>query len=438
MTIAYDHWDRLFDADTLRSPERLTSFIHHDLREVTFTPNKNLTAVRPVVLDPTIRQDLVTAARRLVTLVARVCWARTADPVELARLTGQGVPQMPFINAAGSTHEVQYAAIMARPDALLRNGKPIFMESNIGSAPGCVITSHFLLRAYQQLFGLKRDLAPQDHFAEPFAGRAALYRDIAERLGREPAAAVLGSFEDMVSRRHLEAEVHYLRDHGIDSELVHPEDFRDGRIRFPVALKHLLPKEWARMGIDVNGVIRAHRDTVFLSPDSAQSLSSKIVFAWMSEGAPVMTEEDREFVREHIPWTRLLEPVEVEFEGAQANLVELVSANQDEFVLKPLNSFSGDGVLVGRTTEAQRWRAAVAAVAITRDHIVQRYVLADPLEMDFFDRTTGELVRHRVDYVLGPYVIDGVGAGCSLRHVPKTGPAGVVNHALGASLNVVY
>jgi hypothetical protein len=127
---------------------------------------------------------------------------------------------------------------------------------------------------------------------------------------------------------------------------------------------------------------------------------------------------------------------EVEFEGRSWNLRELAMERRADFVLKPLTSHGGKGVVLGRDTEPGAWRRAIDKALKLRDHVVQQYVKADEFEMDFFDRKTGQHRCLDVAYVLGCYMVDGTNAGRTIRHVPGNAP-GVVNFELDASFNIV-
>lgn len=438
-----DHWDDVPSAVELASdadfPRRCAEYIRHKVRGLPFSTDESLVPIRPVILPAPARTALNSAARYLADLIHRVCWSLTDDPATLARLVGLHPDQVPLLGLGGAQYEIDYSGCNARPDAMLVDGQPVFLECNFGAANSSPVTSHYLLAAYRELYGLQPCRGPAE-VAEPFEGRAALYQRICTELDRPHSVAIVGTMRepDIDDIRYFEAEARYLRTQGFDSAFVEPDFFDQhdpGAPRYSVALKHLVPGEWHRAGMSFDGMGRAHASTVFVVPDSGLALSSKLIFAWLSAESVPLSAADRDFVHRHIPWSRRVEPGQVLYEDRPWNLVDLATRRQGEFVLKPLNSCGGRGVLLGRHADSGEWRSRLQRAAHLRDHVLQRYVEADRLSMDFFDDKAGKVSRVAVSYVLGPYTVDGISAGCSIRHIPG-GSSQVVNHAGGAALNI--
>ncbi|MET8249341.1 hypothetical protein ABZV31_36200 [Streptomyces sp. NPDC005202] len=205
-----------------------------------------------------------------------------------------------------------------------------------------------------------------------------------------------------------------------------------------IVLQHFLPEEWRALGFDIpwSDLCRAHRTMAWIVPDSGLSLSSKLVFGWLSEHCDRLDPEDASFVRQYIPWTRVLDGTPLDFQGRTAAPVEVLTEFQASLVLKPATSCAGQGVLVGRATPEAVWADAVAHVGSAGTYVVQEYVQADELVMDFYDASAKSVVRTPVSYVLGPYVVDDVSAGCSIRHAASS-VSGVVNHSQEAGINLV-
>ena len=425
------------DADL---PRRAADHLCRELEGLPFKADSPLTPIRPVVLSAPVRTALSAATRYLVDLVRRVCWSLTDDPADLARRTGLGPNQIALLGAGGTEREIRFSSCNVRSDAILRNGIPVFLECNFGAANGFPVLAPRLLAAYRQAYGLQPRPAPGE-VSEPFESRLRLYRRICDESGLPHSVVIIGTMRDsdVEDIRYFEAEALYMRAHGFDSDFVEPKFFdspsRGGR-RYSVALKHFLPEGLLAQGVSLDGIARAHTDTMFMVSDSGLSLSSKLVFAWLSAESVPLSDADRDFVRRHIPWTRLAAPGEVGYEGRQWDLVELADRRRTEFVLKPLNSCGGQGVLIGSDADPGEWRSRLEHAALRRDYVLQQYVESDPLSMDFFDARTGELRRMAVAYVLGPYVVDDIYSGCSLRHVAGGGPR-VVNHLQGASFNII-
>ncbi|MDH6578177.1 hypothetical protein [Kitasatospora sp. MAP5-34] len=420
------------------------ALINDRLEGLRFSSADSLTALRPAVLEPGLREDVSAAARRLVEVIQRYCWNLTDYPRELARLCGMTPHQQPFLGALAPRMERDLAGCNARPDALIRNGVPVFIEANFGAANSSPITTNALLPVYEELYGVVPTVSAME-LREPFAARAELYSRICKDYGFDRRILIVGTVAEpeISSPRYFQCEADYMSRCGFESEYVELDFFssprgRQASSRGAVAQKHFLPEELKSLGLHAPwaDLRRAHENMAWIVPDSGLSLSSKVVFAWLSKNSALLDADDAEFIEKHIPWTRFLDGGEIDFGGRVADPVELLIDFQEDMVLKPTTSFAGQGVLVGAATRAEVWREAVRGAARSGTHIVQELVRPDELVMDFYDASTKGVLRSSVSYVLGPYVVDGISAGCSVRHTVAA-DSGVVNHIRGASINIV-
>ena len=102
-----------------------------------------------------------------------------------------------------------------------------------------------------------------------------------------------------------------------------------------------------------------------------QSLPCKMVhkkasFAVASDerNAYLFNETEREAIRQHIPWTRVVEErMTFDVHGSQIDLLPWASGNKEHLVLKPNDEYGGKGVLIGWETEQQVWNDALQAAS---------------------------------------------------------------------------
>jgi len=121
---------------------------------------------------------------------------------------------------------------------------------------------------------------------------------------------------------------------------------------------------------------------------------------------------ERALIDAHVPWTRMMWPGKVQFEGRMRDIRELALEERERMVLKPSEGFEGRGVLLGAETAPQVWEAEVNR-RLGGDHVLQERVNAPLRRM---------LVPHgrRVEEVsrwmhLGEFFIDGQLAGFLAR-----------------------
>ncbi|GAA3386908.1 hypothetical protein GCM10017752_00770 [Streptomyces roseoviridis] len=436
-----DTWDELAHPDDLArvrdGSADVAGRIRHALRGLPFTPDERLTPVQPVALAEGVRRRMEDAAVRLVRLIERVCWSLSEDPAVLRDLVGLTPAQVPLLGAGGAAAERSRAGMLARPDVVVENGRPRFLECNFGTADIGPVVARHLTSAYGALYRTAAERLARPGAHQPYAGRAALFRRLCEERGLPPKVAVVGTMreENVGDSRYFETEARYLRDHGFTSEFFEPEELQAAGSHWPVVVNHFIAAEWRRMGIPLDGMRRLHRQSVIVAPDAGMLLSSKLVLAWLSAGRFELSAAEAALVAECVPWTRSLDKGTVVYDGREESLPELAIRRREDLVLKPVGAFGGRDVVLGRSADPAEWRARIESAVAEGTHIVQELVRPDPLTVAFHDAAAGRLVRHPVSYVLGPYVVDGTPSGYMVRHAPSEVPS-VVNFARGASFNL--
>ena len=82
---------------------------------------------------------------------------------------------------------------------------------------------------------------------------------------------------------------------------------------------------------------------------------------------PALSADEREIVRRHIPWTALVEDGLVSRGGTTVDLLPLLRAHRDQFVIKPNDEYGGTGVTLGWETSESAWDTAIARAVAERD-----------------------------------------------------------------------
>ena len=84
----------------------------------------------------------------------------------------------------------------------------------------------------------------------------------------------------------------------------------------------------------------------------------------------------RQAVQEHVPWTRVVRDERTQNgQGESIELLRWAGENRHQLVLKPTDSYGGDGVVLGWEVDLQTWTAALTQAAATpASHIVQARV----------------------------------------------------------------
>ena len=91
--------------------------------------------------------------------------------------------------------------------------------------------------------------------------------------------------------------------------------------------------------------------------------------------AKLFTDEEREVISRHVPWTRVLADVRTTVEGRDVELLDLVRRDRETFVIKPSDEYGGTGVTLGWETPPAEWEAAIQqALAPGGSWIAQRRI----------------------------------------------------------------
>jgi hypothetical protein len=118
--------------------------------------------------------------------------------------------------------------------------------------------------------------------------------------------------------------------------------------------------------------------------------------------------EERSIIRAHVPWTRVLEDIATEKNGARSGLLDLVRAKRDQFVLKPNDEYGGKGVLLGWEMSISQWDEALTSALKDRrgTWIVQERI---PVRREIFPQfdTDGNVAMRDVLVDFAPYLFRG-------------------------------
>lgn len=183
----------------------------------------------------------------------------------------------------------------------------------------------------------------------------------------------------------------FFRQHGLQAIICAPEDLRYAAGTLyasgePVDLvyKRVLTSEFLqRIGAHAleHPLVQAYRDRKICLANNfrAKLLHKKAIFAVLSDEAVTedagVPSELRTLLRQHIPWTRVIEPTRTIYDGREIDLIPFILAERDRLVLKPNDEYGGAGITIGWETTAEDWEQAVQAaqqqpfVAQERVHI---------------------------------------------------------------------
>ena len=155
----------------------------------------------------------------------------------------------------------------------------------------------------------------------------------------------------------------------------------------------------------------------------------KAFFAVLTDerNAPLFSAADREAIRAHVPWTRIVADEDTSKDGARAPLLALAERNRATLVLKPNDEYGGTGVKLGWETSDADWTAALnGALADPKGTwVVQERIPVRREVFPMFD-AVGDVTMRDMLVDVAPYLFRGRMTGY-LTRLSSTGLANVTS-----------
>lgn len=190
--------------------------------------------------------------------------------------------------------------------------------------------------------------------------------------------------------------------------------YRDGKLyvqdfRIDCIYRRVVTSEAIERAASIKNFIDAYLngDVCTVGPFRSQIAHNKIIFALLHDQkkTPFLTEDERRFVKEHIPFTTV-------FDVHNPELLNYTMENKDHLVLKPMDKYASRGVRVGRDYSAGEWRNIMLDEA-REEYLLQEFCRVPKLPMAFFSEETVEFIKS--NYIIGLYMYDGIFQGIYTR-----------------------
>jgi uncharacterized circularly permuted ATP-grasp superfamily protein len=391
--------------------------------------------LRPFFLDAADEVRVTRVAETLWTLGERV--ARVA--LETHDILGQLALSEEEIRLARIDPGYLTASTAARADAFILPDSLQFAEYN-GESPAGAGYSEGLAELFAAL-----PLA--DRFREQFGVRIyhpvrALLQALVDSF-REWGGTTTAPRTAIVDWREVPtfSEFEILRDAftqaGVPTIVCDPRDlaFEGGRLRcgehaIDLVYRRVLINDMIARPAECRALVDAYEQRAVCVANTLRCKipHKKAFFAVLTDDrhSHLFTATERDVIRQHIPWTALVEDGRVSRDGRRIDLVSYLRANRDRFVIKPNDEYGGTGVTLGWEASESQWDETIArAIAerargwVAQERIAVRreaFPICDP---------SGVVMRDMlVDFA--PYIFRGKLAGF-LTRLSATGLANVTS-----------
>ena len=298
-------------------------------------------------------------------------------------------------------------------------------ESPAGMAYGDVMAELFMRLPLMERFSREFHMEPIMARQGALEALLNVYYEWRGNRSQLPSIAIVDWYGvPTTSEFQLFAE--YFGRHGITGVICTPEqlDYRNGQMYAdgqPVDFiyKRVLSTELVgKYGLD-HPIVHALRDGAICmaNPFTCKVLHKKASFAAVSDerNAHLFTAEELHGIRQHIPWTRVVEErFTYDVAGNTIDLLPWIAHNKDHLVIKPNDEYGGAGVIIGWEVSDDTWQAAITR-SLSEPAIVQERVEIAYEGFPFVDASDNIYIGRRlVD--CDPFLFDGdhVG-GCLVR-----------------------
>lgn len=278
----------------------------------------------------------------------------------------------------------------ARLDSFLTDEAYSFVELN-GESPAGIAYADAAYDIFSALPVMQR--FSERYHVRPLYGRKfmleVLLRAHAEFLGREPERPphiAIIDLKGMPTQKEFELFKDFFEEAGYPSLICSPDELewtgerlRCGDFEIDIVYKRLLVNEYLPIMEEYPALLDAYRARAVCMVNSFRSklIHKKALFAVLTDmrHEPLFTEEEREAINAHIPWTRRVRAEESDYGGTKIDLLAFIIARRDRLVLKPNDDYGGHGIYIGWNTDEVAWAEAMRSALANGDYLVQERVL---------------------------------------------------------------
>ncbi|HEX8284384.1 MAG TPA: hypothetical protein VF588_13555 [Pyrinomonadaceae bacterium] len=277
----------------------------------------------------------------------------------------------------------------ARLDSFLTDEAFSFVELN-GESPAGIAYADAAYEIFSGLPVMRR--FAERYSLRTFNGRPLLlatlleaYREYAGASAKGVPSIAIIDLKGLPTQKEFELFKEYFESQGHPAAICAPEEleFSGGRLRcgdfeIDIVYKRLLVNEYLPIMQEYPALLEAYRAGAVCLVNNFRSkmIHKKALFAVLTDErhAGLFNAEEREAVRRHVPWTRMVREGKTDKGGAEIDLLDFIRANSGRLVLKPNDDYGGHGIYIGWNCDAAAWDEALGAALTNGDYIVQERV----------------------------------------------------------------
>jgi glutathionylspermidine synthase len=330
----------------------------------------------------------------------------------------------------------------ARLDAFMTGNDLKFCEFNCDTpgGPGYSDIQVSLLMETEPLKDIQKTyVIERDQFMENvLQGLLSCYRDYGWDGRGNPRILIHTLFDLDPTMNELEVLQKYFRNRGYDCVIAQPQDcvFENGSLMVeggPVELVY-------RRGATAWWLSHSHQYTALwnaykagaicmANPLNSKLAGKKSLMAVLQSDAMTdkLTDEEKDIVEKHVPWTRIVADETTTYDGKRIGLLDFLRENRAGMVLKPIGLYGGKNVAIGHEMNDRDWQD-VLDTAIRERYVAQEYIPIPEIQLPVYDENGLRFEKKKVN--INFFAFNGVYAGGMAR----VSDSSIINISAGGGL----
>jgi uncharacterized circularly permuted ATP-grasp superfamily protein len=366
---AVKHWDELLRPVVEKSPEFARKFLAelHEAK-LTFGRRVHCPFLRPVFLSPEDEQRVRRVAEAIADLGERVTAAALQDATLFAqfhlRPAEERLARLPAGYGPASTS--------SRLDAFLLPDSLKFAEYN-GESPAGAGYAETLADIFRNLPVMKKFSKHFEVHSYPLSEKLldALILSYLDWGGtsQRPQLAIV-DWREVPTWSEFEILQARFEKMGVPVVLSEPRDLVfDGKKlvahgkKIDLLYRRVLINDIVARPAECEALVKAYAAGAVCVANTFRCKIPhvKAFFAVLTDArnASLFSAQERELIREHVPWTRVVADGKTEHYGEPVELLAYIRKHRDNLVLKPSDEYGGTGVTLGWETSESNWDAAI-------------------------------------------------------------------------------
>ena len=364
-----EHWDALLRPLVKKSPGLARKFLA-DVRtaKLTFGKRVHCPFLRPYFLSPADEQRVRHVAETIAALAERVTAAALSDDSLFAqfhlRPEEERLARLPAGPGPAST--------ASRLDAFLLPDSLKFTEYN-GESPAGAGYSEALSDIFRKLPVMEEFAKQFELHSYPLSAKLldALVTTYVQWGGKtsRPQMAIV-DWKEVPTWSEFEILRGRFEAMGVPVILADPRDLEfDGKQlaakgeKIDLVYRRVLINDIVARPAECEALLKAYEAGAVCVANNFRCKIPhvKAFFAVLTDAqnASLFSAAEREMIRRHVPWTRVVQDVKSDYSGKPVELLKFIRKHRKELVLKPSDEYGGMGVTLGWETDTKRWERAI-------------------------------------------------------------------------------